>query len=50
MTSSSIVKMIADKTDYTQKDIKAFLVAAEPVLLEALKLVSPLRLWMSLFL
>lgn len=37
MTSSSIVKMIADKTDYTQKDIKAFLVAAEPVLLEALK-------------
>lgn len=37
MTSSSIVKMIADKTDYTQKDIKAFLTAAEPVLLEALK-------------
>lgn len=37
MTSSSIVKMIADKTDYTQKDIKAFLAAAEPVLLEALK-------------
>ena len=37
MTSSSIVKMIADNTDYTQKDIKAFLAAAEPVLLEALK-------------
>lgn len=37
MTSSSIVKMIADKTDYTQKDIKAFLAAAEPVLLEVLK-------------
>lgn len=37
MTSSSTVKMIADKTDYTQKDIKAFLAAAEPVLLEALK-------------
>ena len=37
MTSSSIVKMIADKTDYTQKDIKAYLAAAEPVLLEALK-------------
>ena len=37
MTSSTIVKMIADKTDYTQKDIKAFLDAAEPVLLEALK-------------
>ncbi len=36
MTSSSIIKMIADKTDYTQKDIKAFLAAAEPVLLEAL--------------
>lgn len=37
MTSSSIVKMIADNTDYTQKDIKAFLTATEPVLLEALK-------------
>lgn len=36
MTSSSIVKMIADETNYTQKDIKAFLAAAEPVLLEAL--------------
>ena len=36
MTSSAIIKMIADKTDYTQKDIKAFLNAAEPVLLEAL--------------
>jgi len=37
MTSSTIVKMIAENTDYTQKDIKAFLAAAEPVLLEALK-------------
>lgn len=37
MTSSSTVKMIANNTDYTQKDIKAFLTAAEPVLLEALK-------------
>ena len=37
MTSSTIVKMIADNTDYTQKDIKVFLAAAEPVLLEALK-------------
>ena len=37
MTSSTIVKMIADNTDYTQKDIKAFLAAAEPVLLESLK-------------
>lgn len=37
MTSSTIVKMIADNTDYTQRDIKAFLAAAEPVLLEALK-------------
>lgn len=36
MTSSSIVKMIADETNYTQKDIKAFLAAAEPVLLKAL--------------
>lgn len=37
MTSTAIIKMIADKTEYTQKDIKAFLAVAEPVLLEALK-------------
>lgn len=37
MTSSVIIKKIADATDYTQKDIKAFLAAAEPVLLEALQ-------------
>lgn len=37
MTSTSIIKKIADATEYTQKDIKAFLAAAEPVLLEALK-------------
>lgn len=37
MTSNKIIKMISENTSYTQKDIKAFLAAAEPVLLEALK-------------
>lgn len=37
MTNSTIIKLIADKTGYTQKDIKAFLNAMEPVLLDALK-------------
>ena len=36
MTSSAIIKKIADASEYNQKDIKAFLAAAEPVLLEAL--------------
>lgn len=37
MTNSSIIKLIADKTGYTQKDVKAFLTAIEPILLDALK-------------
>lgn len=37
MTSNKIIKMISENTSYTQKDIKAFLAATEPVLLEALK-------------
>lgn len=37
MTNSTIIKLIADKTGYTQKDVKAFLNAIEPVLLDALK-------------
>lgn len=37
MTNGSIIKLIADKTGYTQKDVKAFLTAIEPILLDALK-------------